>query len=402
MNKLILSTSLAGVAMAMTACGGSGPQPANAPARLIQRTPIAPLVPLDDTMRVSTGQSFSVGLDVNGNVYAWGTNRDGQLGISGASALAPVAVPGLSGIRAVRSGGHHTLALHGDGTVFVFGNNYYNQFGNGSQPVNGNGTYKVPTMSGVQAVAAGLSHSLALTSTGYVWGWGQTPVSFNSSPLRIVGLSNVQAISAGWDHSLAVLTDGRLMAWGGNKWAQLGLGDTVSTNTPTFVPGMSNVRAVSGGRYHSMALTTGGAVFTWGSNPFLQLGIGGTINTVHRTPTLISGLSNVRAIASGPTSSAALLADGTIKVWGNNSLGQLGTGNTTNSSTPITLAVVTNAVGLAYGNAHLIVLKSDGSVYAVGNNATGQLGNNTSSSSTVPIQTSGIGGVGTLNLGTAP
>jgi alpha-tubulin suppressor-like RCC1 family protein len=404
MKKLIQTTQLAGVALVLSACGGSPQETkSNAPARLTQREAALTIVPLDNTLRISAGNQFSVGLHTNGNVVAWGENLFNQLGTGTyLNASTPVAVPGLSGIRAINAGGNHTLALHGNGTVFAFGNNSFNQFGNGNNPVFSHRPYQVPGMSRVQAVAAGQAHSVALTSSGNVWGWGRTTVAFSSTPLRMSALSSVRALSAGWDHDLALLGNGRVMAWGANGAAQLGLGDTVSTNTPTPVPGLSNIRAVAGGKLHSMALTHSGTVFAWGSNSYLQLGNSNNSNAVFKTPVQIPGLTNVKAIAAGPFNSAALLADGTIKVWGNNGWGQLGNGGYANSPTPITLAVVRDAVGLSYGNGHLLALKRDGSVYAVGYNLAGQLGNHTTSNSSIAVQTTGVGGFGYLNLGFAP
>lgn len=405
MKKLIQSTSLAGVAMVLTACGGSAPETVgNQSARLTQRAEALPVVPLDNTLRISAGNQFSVGLNANGNVYAWGENLFNQLGTgTGRNSSTPIAVPGLSGIRAIDAGGNHTLTLHANGTVFAFGNNAFFQLGNGSDPVFPNRPYQVRGLSRVQSVAAGQTSSLAVTSDGAVWGWGKNAIGYSSSaPYRMAGLSNVKAVAAGWDHNLALSKNGLVLAWGVNNAAQLGIGDTVSTATPTPVPGLSNIRTVAGGRWHSLALTTSGNVYAWGSNNYLQLGSGSNPSLIFKTPIRVPGLTNVRAIAAGPFNSAALLNDGTIKVWGSNGWGQLGNGGYANSGTPLTLAIVSDAVGLSYGNGHLLALKRDGSVYAVGYNLAGQLGNHTNFNSSIAVQTVGVGGFGYLNLGTAP
>jgi alpha-tubulin suppressor-like RCC1 family protein len=72
--------------------------------------------------------------------------------------------------------------------------------------------------------------------------------------------------------------------------------------------------------------------------------------------------------------------------WGNNSFGQLGTGNTTNASTPakVQLPSGVTATAAAAGTDHSLAIGSDGKLYAWGYNGNGQLGNNTVTASLTP------------------
>jgi alpha-tubulin suppressor-like RCC1 family protein len=409
MKTLIQSSLLAGIALVLSACGGS-PQPGQtsqttAPARTIARQPS--LVPLEDSARIAAGNEHSVGLHVDGSVWAWGENTLNQLGTgTGVNSSIPVAVPGLSGIRAIKAGGYHTLALHGNGTVFAFGNNSSNQFGNGTTPVPANNrAYQVPGMSNVKAISAGQLHSLALTNNGEVWGWGRTTLAFSNKPVKIPGLSNVKAIASGWNHDLAVLNDGSVMAWGVNTEAQLGLGHTVSTNTPTRVPGLFNIVAVSAGRVHSMALRNDipsypiGPVFIWGSNTYLQLGGSNDTRTIYNTPVEAYGTLGAQAISAGAYNSATLNGSFAM-VWGNNYWGQLGNGNNVSNSLPgILNGLNANPVSISYGSGYLLLLMPDGSVQAMGNNFAGQLGNHTFTNSNLPTPVTDGSGAGYLNLG---
>src|SRR5512142_344448 len=73
--------------------------------------------------------------------------------------------------------------------------------------------------------------------------------------------------------------------------------------------------------------------YGWGGNAFGQLGDGTT--TDHPSPTRIAALpATVRQVAAGNDFKLALLADGTVLAWGQNSVGQLGDGTQKSRATP--------------------------------------------------------------------
>lgn len=79
--------------------------------------------------------------------------------------------------------------------------------------------------------------------------------------------------------------------------------------------------------------------------------------------------------------SAILLADGTVKASGNNSLGQLGLGDTTQRNSPVAITAVTGVKQIALGTNFTVLLKSDGTASACGANTDGQLGRGSTSTS---------------------
>ena len=82
-----------------------------------------------DIVAISVGNSHSLFLDTTGNVWACGTNGDGQLGLKDQR---PRSIPTLIDyfkdneikIKAIRSGGQFNLALDVNGNVWSWGNNY--------------------------------------------------------------------------------------------------------------------------------------------------------------------------------------------------------------------------------------------------------------------------------------
>lgn len=69
-------------------------------------------------------------------------------------------------------------------------------------------------------------------------GWAWFSGREDCEPRLLRGLASagpVQSISAGAHHSLAVAKGGATFGWGGNRWWQLGLGDTRDVREPREV-----------------------------------------------------------------------------------------------------------------------------------------------------------------------
>jgi hypothetical protein len=131
-------------------------------------------------------------------------------------------------------------------------------------------------------------------------------------------LTSVTAIAAGMSHSLALKSDGTVWAWGLGASGQLGDGNFYSSfpnygvATPVQVTGLSSVISIAGGRDHSLALKSDGKVWAWGAGIKGQLGDGNLYNSPPygvATPILVSSLVQpVSAIVAGSFRSLALPA----------------------------------------------------------------------------------------------
>jgi alpha-tubulin suppressor-like RCC1 family protein len=252
-------------------------------------------------------------------------------------------------------------------------------------------------------VAAGGRHSLLAKTDGTVWGWGsnvdgqlgagQVMVTSINVPIETSGLTTARGLSAGSGHSLSVAADGTVWAWGRNGAGQLGDDTTIDRLTPVRVTGLNDVkpdpRAIAAGLRHSLALRDDGTVWAWGDNSVGQLGDGTTTN--RGAPVQVSNLDGIIAVAAGGSHSLALRNDGTVWAWGSDSDGQLGDGTPTGYSTlPIQVTGgMANIVAIAGGLAHSLAVKSDGTVWAWGLNTVGQLGDGTTMDHATPVQVAG-------------
>lgn len=274
----------------------------------------------------------------DGTVWCWGDNQAGQLGEPiGPLRLIPVKVAGLSDVAAVTGGGLHSLALTRDGTVWAWGGNWSGELGDGGDDALPSPPRYAPArvlgLTGVSAVAAGGSYSLALTSDGRVWAWGAngfgelgdgTTAWRRSTPARIPNLTGVIAIGAGVRHSVALKSDGTVWTWGSNQYGQLGDGTGSGSATPVRVAGLSTVLAIGTGSYHVVALKSDGTLWAWGFNESGQLGDNSRVQRL--APVQGPTLKGVTAIAAGVFHTVVRTTDGAVWSWGGNGSGQLGDG----------------------------------------------------------------------------
>lgn len=194
-------------------------------------------------------------------------------------------------------------------------------------------------------------------------------------PANAASIGHVSQPSTINAKDLAYLSrDGRLMMWEGDPYSRE---PGTNTSTPNmFAEVMRDVKSFALDR-HFAVLKTDGTVWCWGYNLRGELGIGIAPDSPngegHHIYTPKKVMNNVAAVTCHNNVTAAIKTDGSLWMWGDNRLGQLGNGTLTDSSVPI--KVMDDVVAVSIGAWMTAAVKSDGSLWTWGANHYGHLGN---------------------------
>jgi alpha-tubulin suppressor-like RCC1 family protein len=306
----------------------------------------------------------------DGTIWCWGRGQDGRLGTGNENdqtvakqVVGPTTDSYFMDAEKVFVGTASTCALKADGTVWCWGNNSYDQIGNGTQ------------------------------------------TNPNSRPIQtLVGastsLTNVAQLSVSANFACALKSNGTVYCWGENQKGQLGNNTTTNQNFATQVVGangtgtLQNVEEIGTGNNVVCARKSDGTVWCWGGNDYGQLGQGTTDQQAHSYPLQIleksgsSGIpiTNAAQLVVTRVNSYVKKVDGTVWGFGDNGDCALAQG-TGSRSEPLAIPLfessgvpLNNINYFSWGYAHAAttcIRKNDCQILCWGNNEHGQVGTGT-------------------------
>ncbi|MDR1196950.1 MAG: hypothetical protein LBL08_01590 [Candidatus Nomurabacteria bacterium] len=237
-------------------------------------------------------------------------------------------------------------------------------------------------------------------------GLSAVPVSFAVKTWDFVELEG------GENHSFALSSDGRVWAWGDGGNGRLGLGSTSDQTTPVYhsnLAGSTNVNtpvrrivSIAANRGTSYAVDDSGRLWTWGDKSYNALGDGGSTTGNVTAPMQITLPNNAKAVeVDGNNHTGIVRTDtGDIYVWGYNTDGSAGTGNTTTITTPIKLTTMTVPVKkVAMGEKNGAAIDTSGNLWTWGSGTYGKLGSSGSGDGNLPSKYSGLTNVKDIKIG---
>jgi alpha-tubulin suppressor-like RCC1 family protein len=226
-------------------------------------------------------------LSATGNVYAWGRNEDGKLGLGDTqNRTEPTLIPGLPKISKIFCGGHHSMALSREKKLYGWGWNYHGNLALGP----GQDTLSpVFMMEGIEDVATGWSHMFAFLEEGGGGSWRAPEED------KWVEIGKVEG-------------GARVLAWGFGDYGQLGQHDSADKKTPIVfrleqkgrreggyedeeerreVEG--SIEAIIANGYQTHIVTSEGSLWAFGHGANGRLGIGDAEGGNVLSPTRVAG-----------------------------------------------------------------------------------------------------------------
>ena len=370
---------------------------------------------------IDCGELSNAVITVNGNVYTWGQNAYGQLGLGDKETqFNPTLVSGLNNIREIEIGKTNAIVRDGNGKMYITGSNIYGQLGKGTKGSSTNVTnFEMLTKidNGLR-LATGDTYVVVLKEDGFVWAWGdynhgdmekksitnsKVPVlvgsdstsldslevvlqksetknimanakfKFNLIYIEDNDMSNFEFTSYNSDIA-EVDSDGDILGKReGTTWVK-------ATDTNTGKSNIAIVRVISNsadyeahvapkvvaGEDFGVGLKEDGTVWIWGYD---DSGL-----AYSNIPASTNVLATYEDIDSGKNFSMALRTDGTVWTVGDNTHGQLGQGDNINRVKYVQIEGLRDIVQIAAGDTHAIAVDRFGIVYGWGSNSKGELG----------------------------
>jgi alpha-tubulin suppressor-like RCC1 family protein len=271
---------------------------------------------IEEIVAIAAGGAHSLLLNSRGQVYSFGNNNYGQLGLGDQNhRRVPILLDDsrIGRVTAIEAGTYYSLLLNDQGQVFSFGSGSSGKLGHGDNNDRNVPTLIFPSQGQIMSISAGGGHSFLLDARGRYYGFGSSSMGqlgngVYERDLRrgltlihpdrnvptwtpVPKLFKVVAISAGYSHTLFLNSQGQAFSCGYGFMGRLGLGDNKDQSQPVLLesPELGTIIDVAAGSAHSLILNSQGQIFSFGHGGFGQLGLGKTEN--RNVPTLIEDFS---------------------------------------------------------------------------------------------------------------
>jgi len=254
-------------------------------------------------VKISSGNSNSIGLSENGNVYVWGANHRDNLNV-------PKEVSNVK-IVDVSAGSQHMVAMDENYNLYFWGYNHQQQAQIHTRFTEINAFQSDP----IRFVKAGIDKTAVITESGklYIWGVGANNPgdSIRRTPYVFTELDDENIILKAVDveynvgNVIVLLENGSIRVVGTQN-------DVFFTTPIELTDGTVTVTQIGVSDYNAFAVDSTGKLYVWGSVSF----------GLHEAYVPEEAKTNVKTLAVGYQHAIVVTNDGNIYSWGDNHYNQ--------------------------------------------------------------------------------
>jgi len=334
----------------------------------------------------------------SGALWAWGQNNQGQFGndeSSNTAVTSPIQIGTDENFSLVAGGGADSFRVLNDGTFWAVGGG--NLIPDGAAAPARSTPYQVGTLTdwatSYQSMGGGHEVAWAIKADGTMWGWGELwtgdgTTTTRHSTVQIGTLTDWAIMSPGRSHVGVIKTDNTLWTWGAGARGKLGHGNNTNQSSPVQVGSLTDWAKVACSQNATSAIKTDGTMWQWGDSDIIG---NGSSTESFSSPIQIGSETYWAELGAGDNSLHATTTSGTYFGWGANVVGVIGDGTTTRRNSPVQIGSLTdwdkwyNFSGNTSGNTCLAI-KTDGTLWGIGENSVGQLGIGDTTDRSSPVQ----------------
>jgi len=322
--------------------------------------------------------------------YTWGNGLGGRLGHSSEKSIAePILVDQLPSVVDLLCSKESSYALTESGELYSWGNGAGGKLGHGNDFNQASPALiqELANKDVVVQVSSGDNHTAVLCKSGrvYTWGSGRSFALGHGKrgdvavPQVVEALEGMEiaSVECGAIHTVVLTKAGQVYSFGNGFEGALGHGTKDNQKLPLqiILPEGVKITQASCGRNFTLLLDEQGGLYAFGDDAYGQLGLGRSERYV-RTPQKVQYLARnqITRIEAGENHAGAITSTGECYIWGYNSSGQLGNGNTGDLLVPTKLEFSDQVKAISCGGHHTFVQLQGGDVYVFGRGREGQLG----------------------------